>query len=119
MDKATRKQQSRLDDIREEDQGLQQDENIPQLNSPTSSQVLVTNHQICYSGKGPKSTSNESNMNTHSRDQESDSDDAVTSKTEEIIQSDGDTSESEDRDSPQYTNASSDDEENHQNKIAP
>ena len=111
-DKATQRQQSRLDEIREEDLTLPQDEFIPQVNSPTSSQVLVLNHQIRHSGKGPKSTSQENNKNTYSREQESDSNDAVTPKTpktvkqldprssdqstdEEMIKSDGETSKSE------------------------
>ena len=111
---------------------------MPQVNSPTSSQVLVTNHQICHSEKGPKSMSEQSRKNSHSIEQVSDpiSDDAVTSKTptarkqidlrlsdrstdEEIIKSDGETSMAGERDSPQYMSASSDDDEDHQNEIAP
>ena len=108
--KSTQKQQSRLDEIREEALNVQQDEYMLQLNSPTPSQVLVTNQPVRHSSKGNRSTSRLSRENTHSEHQRSDSesDDAVTLKNpkvkiqyetklsdrstdEEIITSDGET----------------------------
>ena len=108
---------------------------MPQVNSPTSSQVLMRDHLIPNSGKGPKPTSKQNDKNTHSNEQESESGDVVNPKTptvnkknlilserftdEETIKPDEDTSMSEERDSPQYTSASSDDHKNHNNKNAP
>ena len=109
---------------------------MPQINSPTSSQVLMTGHMARHSGKGPKSTSVQSDKRTHTNEQESESDDAVIPKTpttrkqkdlilsdrstdEETIKSDEDMSRSGERDSPQYTSASSDDDKNNNNKNEP
>ena len=107
-----------------------------QVNSPVSSQVLVTNHPIRHSGKS--SRPKQSGKKKYPVDQriDAESDDAVTSKTptvkrqkdlrlshrstdEEMIRSDGDMSASEELDNPQYTSASSDGEEIEQNKNAP
>ena len=78
--KSTQKQQSRLDEIREGDLGARQNEYMTQLYSPMSSQVLVTNHPICHSGKGSKPTSRKDEEITRKQQSESESDGAVTLK---------------------------------------
>ena len=127
---ATQKQQSRLEEIIEEDLSIRQDEYMPHTNSPTSNRVLMISHPACHSGKGPKTKSKTYEESTHST--ASDSDEAVTPKTpiaskikdlipsdrstdEEIIKSDEESNLSDERDSPLYTSASSDDNEGIQN----
>ena len=80
--KPTQIQPSRLDEITEEDRSASQDEEMPQLNSPTSSQVLVTNHPVRHSRKGPMCTSTQLNKKLQTIGLNSD--DAVTPKTPKI-----------------------------------
>ena len=107
----TQKQQSRLDEIREEEFSTGLDDPMPQLISPTSSpRQHQQNHQEsddAVTMKTPRvPVQQESNLSEESTD-------------EEIIKSDNDTVKSDKQASPQYTSASSEENEIERIKTTP